>query len=291
MERIFSNCFGNSCPSTEFRTGSVHSLIRPFFEQAGPLGTPMVIIDPHAPAIAEVHGLAKDHRAHVVFSAAHNKAPGGISPAEMINDGLRRARLEGHKFFGIISGDLASHIPRVVPEMLRRLEADPELTTVGVAIDTVHDLDLLRRMKTYGMQELTPDNYAVALPNNAFSIHRVTAGINGHLPEDFHFAELFEDQLGYIQIGGRREPLRYNEEIARILRQIRTRPLKMLLLASEEYTLRRDDIRSVSSSPYKKERRQPTADSYRRHPDYAVSDEVLSDYLQNYYQVDFGLAA
>lgn len=215
--------------------------------------------------------------------------PNHIDYGGLINSGIELGRKKRAECFALVANDLAEYIPQALPVMLERMRSDPLLATVGVAIDTVHDLDLLERVKVEGMHAISPSNYATVFPNNAFSLHRIRPHINGHQlsSEETFFTQLFEDQLGIASLGGREIPLGGNEEIERILRLLKMgHPLKTLLLAGD-FTIKRDPENEISSVLFKKDRRQLVAARYQGHPDYDISDSALSHYLNNYYKIEF----
>jgi len=168
------------------------------------------------------------------------------------------------------------------------MENDPRIASVGVAIQGVHDLDLLRDVKKQGINVITPDNYATLFHNNSCAIHRFTPRVGESVlaVEDRFFSRITDQNaLGELTINDQQVPVGGNEEIELVLRLLQKGQSLDTLLLDGQYTIIRDPSKEVSSVDKKILRRPLVARVYQNH--FGLTDRQVADYLQNHYQIEF----
>lgn len=212
-----------------------------------------------------------------------SETTGNQSPADMCNQIIKYCADRNLAYFGIVSSELSGFIPRVMPEMFDRLKANPNLTTVGVAIDGVHNLELLERVKLRGRAEITTDNYATVFHNNAFSVQRLR--VDGVSFEQRLFPrESDQFRLGTVKIDDKDVPVGGNEEIALVLKLLAQGMQVNVELLAGKYTIVRDAEAEISSIAEKVRRRAQVAKVYQKH--FGVGDEALTSYLNDHFVID-----
>lgn len=273
----------------KFEPENFQSHISPFLNAAREFG-PVVVVSQDAYPYSHELGqfVVNSVRKADDFEVIRSQTVGAKSPADMCNQIIRACARRGFEYFAVVSSDLAPYIPTTFPIMLNQLQHNPELTSVGIAIQGVHNLALLEEIREHGSDRITPDNYATIFHNNAFSIHRLhpqvgetTISISSRL-----FPRVTDQEtLGTIDIDGQKVPIGGNEEIALVLQLLKQEKNINTLLMAGNFTIIRDPNQEISSIDTKILRRPAVARRYQQH--YDVSDQKLNDYLQDHYQITF----
>lgn len=245
-------------------------MLNPFLENAKVFGPCLVVSQKDYEHLSSLTQFVEGH-AELRLS----ETKGNESPADMCNQIVKYCADKNLAYFGIVSSDFSHHIPRVMPELIDRLTSDPQLTTVGVAIEGVHDLEVLKT-------GITTENYATVFHNNAFSVQRLNVpGVT--LEQRLFPRESDQFRLGSVKIGGKDVPVGGNEEIALVLRLLgQGTDLNVKLLAGK-HTIVRDAGTEISSIEEKVKRRSQVAKVYQEH--FGITDERLRDYLSNHYKI------
>lgn len=270
--------FGN------FEPERFQSQLTPFIENASAFGEAAIISQKAYPNLDELLSFVRPG-----VRVRLSDTVGAESPADMCNQIiLAGADLEA-QYFAVISSDLAEYIPLCFPPMIEKLQSDQSLTSVGVAIQGVHNFALLNEVEAQGLSAVTPDNYATIFHNNAFAIHRLypEVGEGKPLTVDERLFPRITDQgkLGSVEIDGQTIPIGGNEEIALALQLLkRGRSISTLLLAGSS-SIVRDPDKELSSVDAKILRRPFVARAYQEY--YGVSDSEVSDYLAQHYNIAF----
>lgn len=165
---------------------------------------------------------------------------------------------------------------------LEHLQNMPNLAMLGLIIEGVHDLELLR-------SEVTSSNFATLFPNNAFCLHRLNVNDSLGNPislEERLFPVVTDDkQLGQTTMDGKTLDIVGNEEIALVLSllSIKVKPDVSLMAMERLATITRDPSQERRPADFKIRRRQIVAEAYQRY--FNVTTEELNTWLRNHYSI------
>lgn len=269
-----------------FKPEDYSSRLDKFIEGARTFGPVLIVSQENYKYLQELQDYVNKNNEFQDFntvSISLSKTEGVQSPADMCNQIIKMCYKSRLAYFGIVSNDLAKFIPNVMPEMIDRLRNQQDLTTIGVAVQNIHNLGLLGEISEHGMQELNTGNYATLFHNNSFAVHRLI--LPGEInPIDRLFPRTTDQgKLGIIKVDGQDVPIGGNEEIALVLRLLKKGVSLNTQLLAGKYTIIRDSNTELSSVDKKIMRRPQVARVYQQY--YGITDEELTDYLQNHYRI------
>lgn len=256
-------------------------LLLPFLEHSRTFGPCLIVSQEEYEYLEQLKAfLARREGTELRLS----QTTGNQSPADMCNQIIKYCADKKLAYFAVVSSDLSGFIPQVMPKVFDRLRANPNLTTVGVAIEGVHNLELLEKVKLKGREEITTENYATVFHNNAFSVQRARVD---EVPFDQRIFPRESDQfrLGTVKIEGKDVPVGGNEEIALVLKLLAQGTQVNVELLAGKYTLVRDTEAEISSIAEKVKRRAQVAKVYQDH--FGIGDEALRNYLSNHFVIKF----
>ena len=265
------------------------SQLTPFVENAAQFGRVIIVSQQSYENLVDLRQFAQQsskpgEKIQVVLS----DTIGAESPADMCNRIVLACAALGFDYFAIVSGDLAEYIPERFPIMIDRLQSNHDISSIGVAIQGVHNLGLLDRVKQHGIAEVTLDNYATIFHNNAFAIHRLhpRAGETIVDVSDRLFPRVTDQgKLGSVTLDGQEVPIGGNEEIALALQLLKQNIELDTLLLAGSHTIIRDPDKELSTIDAKILRRPAVAKAYQQH--YNITDGEISAYLQSHYRISF----
>lgn len=203
-------------------------------------------------------------------------------PSALCNEIVRSCHEHGLEYFAVMSKGFVTEIPYIMPPLLDHLRRMPNLAMLGLAIDGVHDLDLLDGT------EITPDNFATVFPNNAFCLHRLSiSDTNGDpIPLEKRLFPPITDrgQLGQRTVGETTFNIAGNEEIALVLSLLpEDITPDVSLMAIGPSVIKRDTSQERRPADLKISRRQLVAHEYQEY--YGVDSNQLADWLRNHYSI------
>lgn len=262
--------------------------VKPFLENALKFGHVLIVSQREYKHLPELKKLIANHNQNNNIDLKYANPADTPNNAEMCNVIIHHCKGKRLQYLAIISNDLGEYIPKAIPPVLGIFQKSPQITSVGLAIKGVHNMQLLEEIRK-GTQKITPENFATVFYNNAFSINRLEPITTHHklsvadrlFPQEIDQADFLEPAI----IDGRAVKLGGNEEIAIVLKLLQKGINLNTILLAGDYTIIRDASKEISSVDDKVIRRQKTADGYQQH--FGIPKEMLQQYLDKHNEIIF----